>query len=178
MNIRSVALFAHVVGMLGLFVGLALEWLSLEFLRRPSTPDQRPQWISVLTALPRHIAMAIGLILASGIYLAARVGVFDFAWVRVAFGAMVLMGLSGGLLIRSQMRAIQQSSADDADGTRLRLHASHPLLRASLHIRIVVALAIVYLMIAKPDVGMSLLLIGGALVVGGVTSVTGWRAQS
>jgi Fe-S-cluster containining protein len=61
MSMRSVALFAHIVGMLGLFVGLSLEWLSLEFLRRPTTPDQRSQWVSVLAALPRYIATGIGL---------------------------------------------------------------------------------------------------------------------
>jgi hypothetical protein len=178
MNIRSVALFVHIVGMLGLFVGLALEWLSLESLRRPTTPDQRAQWVSVLAVLPRYVATAIGLILASGIYLAARVEVFDFAWVRVSFGAMVLMGLAGGPLVRSQMRTIQQSTSDDGDGTRLHRHASHRLLRASLHTRLVVALAIVYLMIAKPDVGGSLLLIGAAFVVGAAISLPGWRAQS
>jgi hypothetical protein len=178
MGIRSVALFAHVVGMLGLFVGLSLEWLSLEFLRRPTTPAQRSQWVGVLAALPRYVATAIGLVLVSGIYLAARVGVFDFAWVRVSFGAMVLMGLAGGPLVRSQMRAIQQSAGDDRDGPNVSRQASHPLLRASLHTRLVIALAIVYLMIAKPEVGASLLLIGGALVVGVATSLPGRRVPS
>lgn len=178
MSMRSVALFAHIVGMLGLFVGLSLEWLSLEFLRRPTTPDQRSQWVSVLAALPRYIATGIGLVLISGIYLTARVGVFDFAWVRVSFGAMVLMGLAGGPLVRSQMRAIRDSASDPGDGTSLRRHAWHPVVRASIHARVVAALAIVYLMIAKPEVTESFLLIGGALVVGVATSVPGWRTQS
>jgi hypothetical protein len=178
MSIRSVALFAHIVGMMGLFVGLSFEWLSIEFLRRPMTPAQRSPWVSVLTALPQYVATAIGMVLTSGIYLAARVGVFDFAWVRVSFGAMVLMAVAGGPLVRSQMRAVQQSAGDDRDGRSASRHASHLLLRASLHSLLAVALTIVYLMIAKPEVAASLLLIGGALVVGVATSLPGRRVQS
>jgi uncharacterized membrane protein len=173
MVVRSVVLFAHIVGMLVLFVGLALEWLSLEFLQRSTAPGQGSPWVSVLGALPRYMAMAVGLILVSGIYLAARVGVLDNGWVRVSFGAMFLMGIVGGPVIRSQMRAIRDAGSGDRDGTpaTLRRHASHPLVRASLRARTAVGLAIVYLMIGKPELGESLLVIGAALVVGALMSV-------
>jgi hypothetical protein len=82
MMFRSVALFAHIVGMLALFVGLAFEWLSLESLQK-SDSAQGSSAIAVLRALPRYMAGAVGLIVVSGIYLAARVGVFDLGWVRV-----------------------------------------------------------------------------------------------
>jgi cell division protein FtsW (lipid II flippase) len=49
--------------------------------------------------------------------------------------------------------------------------ASHPLLRASLRARVAVALTIVYLMILKPDLGASLLLIGAALATGAASSL-------
>jgi hypothetical protein len=88
MMFRSVALFAHVIGMLVLFVGLAFEWLSLESLQR-SHPTQAASAIAVLRALPRYIAGGVALIVVSGIYLAARVGVLDLAWVRVSLGSMV-----------------------------------------------------------------------------------------
>jgi uncharacterized membrane protein len=179
MLVRSAVLFVHVVGMLVLFVGLALEWVNLESLRRSATPLQGSTWIRVLRALPRYVAIAVGLIVVSGIYLAARVGVFDFAWVRVSLGAMVTMGILGGPVVRAQMRAVLH--AGDQDGaetaTMLRRYASHPLLHASLRTRVAVGLAIVYMMIGKPDLGESLLLIGMALVVGAVTSVPQWRAQ-
>lgn len=176
--VRSVVLFVHVVGMLTLFVGLALEGLSLASLRRANTPAQGLPWVRVLRGLPRYIAMAVGLIVVSGIYLAVRVGVFGFGWVRVSFGAMVLMGLLGGPVVRSRMRVLLVPG-DDREGTSgtLRHHASHPLVVASLRMRAAVALAIVYLMIAKLDLGESLLLIGLALMLGVLTSVPAWRAQ-
>jgi len=123
--------------------------------------------------------VTVGLIVVSGIYLAARVGVFDFGWVRVSLASMVFMGILGGPVVRSQMRAVLRAGDDDGQGTSsaLRRHASHPLLRASIRTRAAVGLAIIYLMIGKPDLGESLLLIGVAFVLGGVTSVPQWRAH-
>lgn len=180
MVIRSVVLFAHVVGMLVLFVGLALEWISLESLRRSSVPGAGSRWVSLLRALPRFAGTAVGLILVSGIYLAIRVGVLDMAWVRVSFVSMVLMGVLGGPAVRSRMRALQHAASDDRDETALTLHryASHPLLHASLRVRTAVGLAIIYLMIGKPDLVQSLLLIAMALVLGAAISVPQWRTQS
>jgi uncharacterized membrane protein len=119
------------------------------------------------------MATAVGLILISGIYLAARVGVLDNGWVRVSFGSMFLMGILGGPVVRSQMRAIRDAGGDDREGTSatLRRHASHPRLRASLRVRTAVGLAIVFLMIGKPDLGESLLLVGAAFVLGAAMSV-------
>jgi uncharacterized membrane protein len=179
MIVRSVVLFAHIVGMLALFIGLALEWLSLESLRRSTTPAHGLPWVGMLRALPRYIAMAVGLIVVSGIYLAVRVGVFDSGWVSVSFGAMVFMGILGGPVVRSRMRAILAAADDGREGVpkTLRRCASDPLLVASLRVRAAVALAIIYLMIGKPDLGESLLLIVLALLLGAATSVPAWRAQ-
>jgi uncharacterized membrane protein len=178
MMFRSVALFAHVVGMLVLFVGLAFEWLSLESLQR-SYPAPAASAIAVLRALPRYMAGAVALIVVSGVYLAARVGVFDLGWVRVSLGSMVGMGILGGPVIRSQMARVLRTRDDDRRGmpSSVRIDASHPLLRASLRTRVAVALAIVYLMVGKPDLGESLLIIVAALAVGAVTSVPLGRTE-
>lgn len=175
MMFRSVALFAHVVGMLVLFVGLAFEWLSLESLQR-SHSTQAASAIAVLRALPRYMAGAVALIAVSGIYLAARVGVLDLGWVRVSLGSMVGMGILGGPVVRSQMARVLRTRGDGTPSS-VRSDAGHPLLRASLRTRVAVALAIVYLMIGKPDLGESLLIIAAALAVGLVTSVPLGRTE-
>jgi uncharacterized membrane protein len=172
--VRSVALFAHIVGMLVLFVGLAFEWAGLESIRRSATPAQVTPWVGVLRALPGFTVAAAGVTLISGLYLATRVGVLGFGWVRVSFGSMIVMAILGGPVVRSKMRALLHAAAD-ADGrvmasTSQRV-ASHPLLRVSLRTRVAVALAIVYLMILKPDLGASLLLIGAALATGAASSL-------
>ena len=51
--IRSVALFTHVIGMLVLFIGIAVEWLGLESLRRATTPAHASSWARLQDMLPR-----------------------------------------------------------------------------------------------------------------------------
>jgi hypothetical protein len=158
--VRSIVLFAHVTGMLLLFIGLSVEWLSLESLRRPATPVQASPWPGVFARLPRLYRGAFALILMSGIYLASRVGAHDFAWVRLSFAGIVLMAVLGGPLIRLRSSGV------------LRRSASHPLVRFSLRARAALALGIVYLMIAKPLLDISLLVTGVALAVGLVMTLT------
>ena len=160
--IRSVTLFAHLTGMLTLFAGLGLELVSLASLERVAGRDDAAPWIRVLRALPRVYGIAFGVILLSGMPLAARVGVFGLAWVRVSFGTMVLMAIAGGPLTRSRMRAI----ARDESSAAFRRHTADPLLRASIRIRVALGLAVVYMMIAKTGISGSLLAIGVALLVG------------
>ena len=156
---RSIVLFAHIVGMLLLFIALSLEWLSLESSRRSTAPGQTEAWMRLSAALPRVYGVAVGLILASGVYLAARVGVHDFAWVRLSFGGLILVGILSRRSVQSRLRAPW-------------------LLRASLGTRTVLSLAIIYLMIAKPELGDSLLVIGVALAIGAALSMPRRRAVS
>jgi hypothetical protein len=107
------------------------------------------------------------LILLSGIFLAVRVGVHAFAWVRISFGAMVLMSIIGGPLIRSRVRAIARDEGSEV----LRQHAADPLLRISIRTRIALGLAIIFLMIAKVGVAGSLVAMCVALLAGLITSV-------
>lgn len=168
MTIRSFVLFAHLVGMLALFVTLAGEWLTLELVRNAPGAGPPSLAVRVLRLLPRFTATAVGLILISGIYLAAQYGVLGSAWVGVSFGAMALMAVLGGSALRPVMRGVAQRthvSRIDAVAT-LRRHAAHPFLRASLNMRIATALALVYLMIAKPNLLASSLVVGVALALG------------
>jgi hypothetical protein len=143
--------------MLTLFVGLAAEWQALETLRRQAdTGTSFP--FAVVRALPRLAGIAVALILASGIYLAVQAGLGEFAWVRVSLLAMVLMGVVGGVALRPIRRS--------ADASRARRLAYGPFLQASLRIRTAIALAIVYLMIAKPDLFESVAAVGLSLAIG------------
>jgi len=168
--IRSLLLFAHLAGMLTLFAALGVELIALDLLRRSGARSEAVAPIRILGALPRAYGVAFGLILLSGIVLAARVGVYPFAWVRVSFGAMLLMAFAGGPMIRSRVRAI----AHDEGAEALRRHAD-PLLRASIRIRVALGLAVVYLMIAKGGIGLSLAVVGAALLAGSLSTAFGSR---
>src|SRR5215813_7818892 len=130
MTIRSLVLFAHVLGALSLFVALALEWLTLELVRTTHGTEPPSLAIRGLRVLPRLTGIAVGLILLTGMFLAARVAVFEFAWVRLSFRGMVLMGVLGAVALRQMMRNVKEARrSDDADvASRWRRDASRPYL--------------------------------------------------
>ena len=80
MSVYSIAIFLHVVGALGLYSTLALEWAGHEQVRRVGGPS----------AL---------LVLATGIYMTAtRWG--PRPWIVIGLAAMVLMAIMGPTLSR------------------------------------------------------------------------------
>jgi hypothetical protein len=48
MNAYSIALFLHIVGALGIFVALGLEWTGLWQIRSAMTPQQVGGWMRIL----------------------------------------------------------------------------------------------------------------------------------
>jgi hypothetical protein len=91
---------------------------------------------------PRIFGIGAPLAVLSGFYLGARVGVLGNDWMRASYGAIVVMMAAGTLTRRS-------------DAMR----------RISLQVRAAFGLAIVFLMIAKPDAVASLIVLGLALGV-------------
>ena len=92
---------------------------------------------------------------------------------RTSYGALLLMAIVSGPVSRSPMRALKRVVDVPADGTvALRAAAANPILRLALRIRIAFGLAIVFLMIAKPAVGDSLLVLALASILTIATSLT------
>ncbi|HEV8577485.1 MAG TPA: hypothetical protein VGX68_00265 [Thermoanaerobaculia bacterium] len=176
---RSVVLFIHVTGMLLLFIGFAVEWLSLESLRRAKTLEHASSWLRLQRVLPHVNGIALGVLLVSGIFLAGRIGAFKLAWPRLAFGLIVLMGILRGPGVRSRVRAMRDAAGQGGEVgfNALNRHASHPWLRASLVMRAALGLAAVYLMIAKPLLSASLIVTGVAVAVGVTVSLLSTAAN-
>ena len=171
--IRSLVLFTHVVGVLALFVGLGLEWIGLDGIQRSTTRAEALPGLRLIAIVPRLFGTALAGIVLSGFYLGARVGVLGNDWMRASYGALLLMAIVSGPVSRSPMRALKRVAAVPADGTvALRAAAANPILRMSLRIRIAFGLAIVFLMIAKPAAGESLLVLALASIVTIATSLT------
>jgi hypothetical protein len=145
---RSIALSVHILGVIALFVVMAQEWLTVNLLRASDARLLPPAAVAVLTALPRLTGIAAAAILVSGIYLAAQVGVLRSGWVDVSFGAMLLMAALGSSSLRPLLRALKNSPSS-IDAKSVRRQALRPFARASLRIRLTVAVGIVYLMVAN-----------------------------
>src|SRR5262245_15251855 len=175
MTMRSLALFTHMLGMLALFVALGGEWVAVELLRTADHTRPSSFAINLLRQLPRFTAIAVVLILASGLDLAVQFGLFRSAWVGASFAAMILMGGLGGAALRPLIRSL--GSGGEATGT-WRRQASNAFLRVSLRARIGVALGIVYVMVAKPDLFESTAIIALGLVIGAAVGVAATRTPA
>ena len=105
-------------------------------------------------AAPRVSGIAGALTLLSGFYLGARFGVLGDGWMRASYGALVVMAAAGALARRS-----------------------NALLRISLWVRTAFALAILFLMIAKPDAVGSLVVLGLALGGSALATLSKGRSQ-
>jgi hypothetical protein len=171
--IRSLVLFTHVVGVLALFVGLALEWIAMSGIRRSTTLPEALPWLRLVVTVPRVSGIAVAAIVLSGFYLGARIGVLGNDWIRASYGGLLLMAIVGGPVSRSPMRALKRVADVPADGTvALRAAAANPILQLSLRTRVAFGLAIVFLMIAKPATGESLLVLVLASIATIATSLS------
>lgn len=167
MSVYAIAVFLHIVGALGPFAALALEWASLSNLRRASTLDQLREWTRLLGVLRRLGGPAALTILITGIYLTAtRWG--QQAWIVAGLGGLVLLAALGGALSGRRFGAIARAvpalgGPIPADLAR-RLH--DPVLVLSAWVRTALALGVVFVMSAKPNTAGALTALGAALVLG------------
>lgn len=172
MNSYTIALFFHILGVLGFFMALALEWASQRHLWQATTTEQVREWLRVVTGATQIGTASMVLILVAGFTLMA-LGNISAAWVIVAFWAFVLLAILRAALTGPRLAAIRRAVKDEQGTVAAPLsHAlHHPLLRVSIQTRLAMAVGIVFLMTVKPDLGGALLTVGGATVLGVVSAV-------
>ena len=171
----SLALFLHIVGALGLFVALGLEWTSLLYLQRVTTTEQAREWLRVFGLLRWVGPISLGAILLSGFYMTATTW-GGTPWISIGMGAMILIAVLGGALTGPRLMAVGRAAGAESGvlsgAFRQRLH--DPLLWTSIQTRIAVALGIVFLMTVKPEMGTALLTMGVALILGLASAWPRW----
>ena len=153
MTVKMLVPFVHIVGVLLLFVSLGVDWVAIRALSRSPTRRRAERWAR--RSLRWQLAAA-GLILASGVAMAARLEVFHFAWVNVSLVMLLFIAALAGIASRSRLRA--------AD---LRIGQLWP---ASVAIRIGLALGVFYLMVAKSEIVESLTVMVLTLALGAVAA--------
>ena len=172
--VQSVVLFAHIVGVLSLFVALGLEWITLDAIRRAATRDEGVRWVRLHATLPRAAGIAVAIIVVSGFFLGARFGVLGDGWMRASYAAMVVMAIIGGPISRPRLRALRQAAADagDRNGGTLRAAASDFILSLSLRLRGLLGLAVVYLMVRKPEPLEAIVVLAATALIGAAVGVS------
>jgi hypothetical protein len=172
MNGYVIALVIHIVGALGFFVALGLEWSSLYQARQAGTVEQLTTWLRVARCSYRVGMPAMIVLLISGIYMMRTVW-GHVAWIVLSFGVLVFIVVLVLLLIRPRLAAIERAltaAAGNLSPSIMRL-VQHPQLWITLQLRFALALGIVVLMTVKPDVSGALITLGVAGLVGLVAAL-------
>jgi hypothetical protein len=173
MTLYSVALFVHVLGALGLFAGLALEWAALRRLRGATTASQVQARAAAFAVLPRLYIPSTLAILLPGLYMTVTVWGWATGWPAVALAAMVLLAALGAILSGSRMAALGRAAAAESGpiSPDLRQRLRGRSLQASVQMRTALAVGIVFLMTVKPALVGSLLAIGVFALLGAASTL-------
>ncbi len=166
MNAYSIALFLHIVSAVGIFVALGLEWTGLWQIRSAMTPQQVGGWMRILKSVRKFGFASMLTTVFTGIYMVTVWG--GEAWIIVTVGSLVLMIALAQVVTAPRMMAIGRALATEKAPLSQTFYslANRPRLWISIQTRVAIALGIVFLKTAKPDLGGSLITIGVAIVLG------------
>ena len=176
MNLYHNVLFVHILSALTLFLGYGLEWTVSALLRHSSTTDQARAWLRVYRVSPPVTGVALALLILSGGWLSALSGGMNNGWLIVSVLGIVVALLIGFALILPRLRriraALPEGNAPLLPEALLQLQS--PVLLRLIRVRALLAVAIVYLMTAKPPLTASLIVIAAPLVAGVLFSLAAW----
>jgi hypothetical protein len=167
MSNYSIALFLHIVGAFGFFIVLGLEWIGLSRMRSSMLPEEARAILGVVKSADRLGVISMLTTIITGFYMLLTVWGW-VAWMLVVLGALVLEIVIFVMLTGPRMAAIEQALATEKGSVSQTFHnlLNQPILWISNQTRVAIILGIVYLKIAKPGLGESLLAIGIAIVLG------------
>ena len=176
MTLYSNVLFVHIASALGLFLGYGLEWTVSALLRHASTTDQARAWLRVYRVSPPMTGVALALLILSGGWLSAMTGGMNQGWMIASVAGIVVALVIGFALILPRLRALRRAlpEGDVALTPEALLQLQSGALATLVRVRVMLAVGIVYLMTAKPPLGVSLIVLAVAMVLGVLFSVTAW----
>ena len=175
----TIAIFLHLVGMDGLFIGYGLEWVASSLLRRSTNVEQVRAWLRIYRLSLPISGSGLLLLILSGVYFASFTESWKEGWLLASLPTIVFAFGIGFVFILRRVRVLRAVLPEG--NTPLseagRASVQDPVILTLIRVRFLLALGILYLMIAKPDLATSLFILLGAIVVGLISAATGWRAR-
>jgi len=173
MTLLEVAVFAHLLGALALFIGYGIEWTASALFRNAASAEQVRAWLRVYKVSPPLSGAGLAVLLLSGGHLAALSGTMRQGWVPATLLGIVLALLLGFALILPRMRAIRNTlpAGNELVSAELRTRLADPALLSAIRVRVFIAIGILYLMVVKTAFVPSLIALLAAVILGIVVSV-------
>jgi hypothetical protein len=181
MSVYTLALFVHIVGAIGVFMGVSVWMFAALALRRARTVEQ----VRALTSLiqPSGVLAIVSILLlgVAGFYMAITVWGERATWIIVATVSFLLLAPFGAFVIDPRLRSLGKMAAAVPDGplpASLAARAQDPLVGLGLSVYILVLLGIVYLMTNKPPLVDSIIAMAVATALGLAAGLVLWWASA
>lgn len=180
MNLYTLALFAHVVGVIGFFMPLGVYLYGVMALRRARQVQQVHSICQAIFATDAIAVAGILLLALAGLYMAVTAWGLGTGWVLVAIISFALMAPVGPLVVERRLHRIARLAATSPDGSlppALQQHIADPAIGAGLFLLIAVLLGIIYLMTTKPTPEGAILAMLVAALLGLAAGIPFWRTR-
>lgn len=177
MNLYTLALFVHVVGVVGVFAGMGVWLFGLAALGRMRRVEPVRAIAEAVTAAGYLVVASLFPLGAGGFYMALTAWGLRATWIVVATVSFVLLAPAGAFLIDPRVRAIARQAREAPDGplpAALAARMHDPILVAGLYVYLAVLLGIVFLMTTKPALITSMVAMAVAVASGLVCGVLLW----
>jgi hypothetical protein len=151
MNFYALTLFLHIIGALGLFIGMGMEVIILKQLRDAKTNEQAFEGGGLMKKLRTVFLSSTILLLLSGIYLVETSWGWT-AWVILGLTLMVVLSVFGSVSGKKVgMTIAALGKPDEFISEEARKKLSNPVILKSLIVRTALSLGIIFMMTLKPD---------------------------
>ena len=178
MDMLRLILFAHVAATIGIFAALTIEWVGLKHLSQATSYEQAREWARLWRLLAPLGIPSVLVVLLSGIYMATTLGVWNFAWTRVAFPTLVIVAIAARVAEPRRRRLMSAIATNTGPLPPSFLRdLKQPLFLASLRLRAALLLGLVFEMTVRPDPGGAVVM-GGFVLAGVFWAITTGRGLS
>lgn len=178
MALYELALFLHVMGAIGLFMGVAIVLTAMARMRRSESVAQVREWSGLADFSDKLMPVASLVLLLTGIYMASDVGVWGDGWVDISLLLLLAMMVLGPAVNARRLAAISRAAKEAPEGSvqgPLLARVLDPVLWTSVQTMSVVGVGIVFLMTVKPGMAGSLVTLVVTLALGLASSIPAWR---
>lgn len=152
MIIYQIVLLLHILGALGLFIGLGFEWLCLRRINNTTSNEQLKEWINFLHSLKSIFSTSGIILLLSGLYMSVTTW-GGTAWIAVAFIGLVTSSINGAVLTGKKIGALQKliNANDSKQLPNIFEQKKNQKLFSYFQLRSAISLCIIFLMTFKPE---------------------------
>lgn len=165
----SYALFAHILGVTGLFIAMSLQLASMLGILRSRTVEQVRVWCGMHTVLLRIFALSFVLTLGAGMHMTFTTWGWSTAWINASLAGLLILAGVGPLINTRRLKALHREALALTEGpvpTSLRWRIQDPILWSSVLGMYAMAVGVIYLMVLKPGLLEAWLVMVGSILLG------------